>query len=63
MQIMLLITKTTTKKTARHQIRHNNPSADGLETPVMMVQTLCRRKNNQKSRCHQVSIDGAYGKK
>jgi hypothetical protein len=37
MQIMLLLPKTTQKKTARHQIRYNNPSADGLETPVMMV--------------------------
>jgi hypothetical protein len=48
MQSMLLITKTTPKKTAHHQIRHNNPSADGLETPVMMVQTLCRRKKQPK---------------
>ncbi|AGI69424.1 hypothetical protein OAN307_c39970 [Octadecabacter antarcticus 307] len=48
MQIMLRITKTKPKKAARHQIRRNNLSAEGLETRVMMVETLCRRKNSQK---------------
>ena len=43
---MLRITKAIQKQTARYTMRHNNPSAYGLEIGAIAVQTLTQSENS-----------------